>query len=60
VITESDQRELAHRIVHALDQRDGPFTPARRARLMLAVREVIEQCPPRQQAEWLKAFGVRR
>ena len=58
MIADAELRELAHRIVRAADQREGPLTPARRARLLLAARQLIEGSSPSTQAEWLRAFRV--
>ena len=60
MIAAADVRQLAHRIVRAADEREGPFTPARRARLLLAARQLVEDCSPSEQAEWLRAFRVRK
>src|SRR5262245_6027562 len=56
---EDDLRTLAHRIVRATAERVGPFTPARRAHLLLAARQLLEECSPPERAEWSRAFGVR-
>jgi hypothetical protein len=52
-------RALAHRVVRAAEERAGPLTPARRARLLLAVRQRLHECSPRERARCLRAFGVR-
>ena len=56
---DEELRALARRIVAAADRLEGPFTPARRARLLLAARQLIEECPPAERATWLRAFLVR-
>src|SRR5262245_17331448 len=38
---EDEVRTLAHRIVRAIEERDGPLTPARRARFLLATRQLL-------------------
>jgi hypothetical protein len=52
-------RTLAHRVVRVAEERAGPLTAARRARLLLAARSILEECSPREWDEWLRAFGVR-
>ena len=56
--TEDDLRTLAHRIVSAASLRAGRLTPARRARLLLAARQLVDECSPAERAEWLRAFKV--
>jgi hypothetical protein len=60
LIPEADLRALAHRIVRAGDERAGPFTTARRARLLLAARQLLDECSPPERAESLRAFGARK
>jgi hypothetical protein len=60
VIGDADLRELARRIVFAADEQAGPFTPARRARLLLAARQLVEASSPEDQVDWLRAFRARK